>query len=59
LPAGAERDAAWADTAHRCERSAGDAGSEGVLTADDIPKQADYLDDNGRTIKASKWVSGR
>jgi xanthine dehydrogenase molybdenum-binding subunit len=30
-------------------------GVKAVLTADDIPKQADYLDDNGRTIKASKW----
>lgn len=30
-------------------------GVRAVLTADDIPPQADYLDDNGRTIKASKW----
>ncbi len=30
-------------------------GVKAVLTADDIPKQADYLDDNGRTVKASKW----
>ncbi len=30
-------------------------GVKAVLTADDIPAQADYLDDNGRTIKASKW----
>jgi xanthine dehydrogenase molybdenum-binding subunit len=30
-------------------------GVKAVLTADDIPPQADYLDDNGRTIKASKW----
>ncbi len=30
-------------------------GVRAVLTADDIPAQADYLDDNGRTIKASKW----
>jgi len=30
-------------------------GVKAVLTADDIPVQADYLDDNGRTIKASKW----
>jgi CO/xanthine dehydrogenase Mo-binding subunit len=30
-------------------------GVRAVLTADDIPVQADYLDDNGRTIKASKW----
>ena len=31
------------------------SGVKAVLTADDIPVQADYLDDNGRTIKASKW----
>ena len=30
-------------------------GVKAVLTADDIPAQADFLDDNGRTIKASKW----
>src|ERR1700689_2693954 len=30
-------------------------GVKAVLPADDIPKQADYLDDNGRTVKASKW----
>jgi len=30
-------------------------GVKGILTADDIPAQADFLDDNGRTIKASKW----
>ena len=30
-------------------------GVKAVFTADDIPAQADYLDDNGRTIKASKW----
>ncbi len=30
-------------------------GVKAVLTANDIPVQADYLDDNGRTIKASKW----
>jgi xanthine dehydrogenase molybdenum-binding subunit len=30
-------------------------GVRAVLTADDIPVQADFLDDNGRTIKASKW----
>jgi CO/xanthine dehydrogenase Mo-binding subunit len=30
-------------------------GVKAVLTADDIPAQADYLDDNGRTVKASKW----
>jgi xanthine dehydrogenase molybdenum-binding subunit len=30
-------------------------GVKAVLRADDIPVQADYLDDNGRTIKASKW----
>jgi CO/xanthine dehydrogenase Mo-binding subunit len=26
-----------------------------ILTADDIPAQADSMDDNGRVIKASKW----
>ena len=30
-------------------------GVKAVLTADDIPAQADYIDDNGQTIKASKW----
>jgi CO/xanthine dehydrogenase Mo-binding subunit len=30
-------------------------GVKAVLTADNIPVQADYLDDNGRMIKASKW----
>jgi xanthine dehydrogenase molybdenum-binding subunit len=30
-------------------------GVKAVFTADDIPPQADFLDDNGRTIKASKW----
>ena len=30
-------------------------GVKAVLTADDIPPQADYLDDNGRTIKASPF----
>ncbi len=30
-------------------------GVKAVLTADDIPAQADYLNDNGQTIKASKW----
>src|SRR5580692_2765052 len=30
-------------------------GVKAVFTADDIPAQADYLDENGRTIKASKW----
>jgi xanthine dehydrogenase molybdenum-binding subunit len=30
-------------------------GVKAVLTADDIPKQADFLNDNGQTIKASKW----
>jgi CO/xanthine dehydrogenase Mo-binding subunit len=30
-------------------------GVKAVMTADDIPPQADYLDDNGRTIKANKW----
>lgn len=30
-------------------------GVKAVLTADDIPPQADYLNDNGQTIKASKW----
>jgi xanthine dehydrogenase molybdenum-binding subunit len=30
-------------------------GVKGILTADDIPAQADYLNDNGQTIKASKW----
>jgi len=30
-------------------------GVKAVLTANDIPEQADFLDDNGRTIKASKW----
>jgi xanthine dehydrogenase molybdenum-binding subunit len=30
-------------------------GVRAVLTADDIPPQADSLDDNGRTIKANKW----
>ncbi len=30
-------------------------GVKAVLTADDIPAQADYLDDNGRTIKANRW----
>ena len=30
-------------------------GVKAVLTADDIPAQADYLNDNGQTIKANKW----
>jgi xanthine dehydrogenase molybdenum-binding subunit len=30
-------------------------GVKAVLTADDIPAQADFLNDNGQTIKASKW----
>ena len=30
-------------------------GVKGILTADDIPPQADFLNDNGQTIKASKW----
>jgi CO/xanthine dehydrogenase Mo-binding subunit len=30
-------------------------GVKGILTADDIPAQADFLNDNGQTIKASKW----
>ncbi|HEY1806106.1 MAG TPA: xanthine dehydrogenase family protein molybdopterin-binding subunit [Terracidiphilus sp.] len=30
-------------------------GVKAVFTANDIPEQADFLDDNGRTIKASKW----
>ena len=30
-------------------------GVMAVLTADDIPAQADYLNDNGQTIKANKW----
>jgi xanthine dehydrogenase molybdenum-binding subunit len=30
-------------------------GVKGILTADDIPAQADYLNDNGQTIKAGKW----
>ncbi|HUB51704.1 MAG TPA: xanthine dehydrogenase family protein molybdopterin-binding subunit, partial [Terracidiphilus sp.] len=30
-------------------------GVKAVMTADDIPPQADFLDDNGRTIKANKW----
>ena len=30
-------------------------GVRGILTADDLPPLADYLDDNGRTIKANKW----
>jgi xanthine dehydrogenase molybdenum-binding subunit len=30
-------------------------GVKYVLTADDIPAQADFLNDNGQTIKASKW----
>jgi len=30
-------------------------GVKAILTADDIPAQADSMDDNGRIIKASKW----
>src|SRR5580698_11502834 len=30
-------------------------GVKAVLTADDIPAQTDFLNDNGQTIKASKW----
>ena len=30
-------------------------GVKAVLTADDIPAQADFLADNGQTIKANKW----
>ena len=30
-------------------------GVKAILTADDIPAQADSMDDNGRVIKASKW----
>jgi CO/xanthine dehydrogenase Mo-binding subunit len=30
-------------------------GVKAVMTADDIPPQADYMDDNGRTIKANPW----
>jgi xanthine dehydrogenase molybdenum-binding subunit len=30
-------------------------GVKAVLTADDIPTQADFLADNGQTIKANKW----
>ncbi len=30
-------------------------GVRAVLTADDIPAQADFLADNGQTIKANKW----
>src|SRR5579863_680807 len=30
-------------------------GVRGILTADDLAPLADYLDDNGRTIKANKW----
>ncbi len=30
-------------------------GVKAVLTADDIPPQADYMTDNGIRIKASKW----
>ncbi|MGA3134040.1 MAG: xanthine dehydrogenase family protein molybdopterin-binding subunit [Terracidiphilus sp.] len=30
-------------------------GVKAVLTADDIPPQADFLADNGQTIKANKW----
>ncbi|MGH9481059.1 MAG: xanthine dehydrogenase family protein molybdopterin-binding subunit, partial [Terriglobales bacterium] len=30
-------------------------GVKAILTANDIPAQADYLNDNGTTIKASKW----
>jgi CO/xanthine dehydrogenase Mo-binding subunit len=30
-------------------------GVKAILTADDIPAQADFLNDNGQTIKASKW----
>jgi xanthine dehydrogenase molybdenum-binding subunit len=30
-------------------------GVKAILTADDIPPQADSMDDNGRIIKANKW----
>jgi CO/xanthine dehydrogenase Mo-binding subunit len=30
-------------------------GVKAILTAEDIPAQADSMDDNGRVIKASKW----
>ena len=30
-------------------------GVKAILTADDIPAQADSLSDNGTVIKASKW----
>ena len=30
-------------------------GVKAVLTADDIPAQADFLNDNGQTIKANQW----
>ena len=30
-------------------------GVKAVLTADDIPAQADFLNDNGQTIKANRW----
>jgi CO/xanthine dehydrogenase Mo-binding subunit len=30
-------------------------GVKAILTADDIPAQADSMDDNGHVIKASKW----
>lgn len=30
-------------------------GVKAILTADDIPAQADSMDDNGRIIKANKW----
>jgi CO/xanthine dehydrogenase Mo-binding subunit len=30
-------------------------GVKAILTADDIPAQADSMDDNGHIIKASKW----
>jgi xanthine dehydrogenase molybdenum-binding subunit len=30
-------------------------GVKGIITAEDIPAQSDYLNDNGQTIKANKW----
>ncbi|MDE3150063.1 MAG: xanthine dehydrogenase family protein molybdopterin-binding subunit [Acidobacteriota bacterium] len=39
----------------RAEKALAMPGVKGILTPDEIPGHADYLNDNGTTIKANRW----